>query len=300
MKRTVTDKMRRANRANALHSTGPSTERGKAVSSLNGVTHGLYAKRQEVEINDGIVRRVQDYLRRHAPRPKITDKLYDTGNVRMLDEHLRAALAGEIILDYGPPGTQKTFLFEYRRAEAAKKSATPEILYVRCSPAMSPRALLIHVALEVGAFSRGSRDTLMANILLKLQARRKPAALLVDEAHLLKGQYVTIETLRELADRARLGMVIAGHNDLEEIFREGLAMMEQWVSRIDRRHRLPGLSESEARAIATEELGQMPKAALDALVSFCGVKDVRTRKSYCSMRRLVKRVAQIRARKFGA
>ena len=33
-----------ANRANALKSTGPKTERGKAHSSLNAVSHGIYAR----------------------------------------------------------------------------------------------------------------------------------------------------------------------------------------------------------------------------------------------------------------
>lgn len=39
-----TDAQISANRANAAHSTGPRTEAGKAASSRNGLTHGLFTK----------------------------------------------------------------------------------------------------------------------------------------------------------------------------------------------------------------------------------------------------------------
>jgi len=41
MRSTISDKQHAANKANALRSTGPRTEAGKAASSLNGLKHGL-------------------------------------------------------------------------------------------------------------------------------------------------------------------------------------------------------------------------------------------------------------------
>jgi hypothetical protein len=38
----TTERQRRANQANARHSTGPRTEAGKATSSQNAITHGCY------------------------------------------------------------------------------------------------------------------------------------------------------------------------------------------------------------------------------------------------------------------
>jgi hypothetical protein len=40
----TSDKQLQANRANAAHSTGPRTSSGKAKSSMNAVTHGLFSK----------------------------------------------------------------------------------------------------------------------------------------------------------------------------------------------------------------------------------------------------------------
>ena len=41
MKTAISEKQHAANQANALHSTGPRTESGKAASRLNGLKHGL-------------------------------------------------------------------------------------------------------------------------------------------------------------------------------------------------------------------------------------------------------------------
>jgi hypothetical protein len=45
IRRTVTERMRYANRANARLSTGPRTRAGKARSRLNGLRHGLRSRR---------------------------------------------------------------------------------------------------------------------------------------------------------------------------------------------------------------------------------------------------------------
>jgi DNA transposition AAA+ family ATPase len=283
-----------ANRANAQKSTGPRTQAGKLRTRFNSLRHGVYARSGDAPLDEALIRRVREYEQMRAPLPKKPGRLYDTANVRMLDAHIAHAKAGQIILDYGPPGTQKTFVFEYRRAEAIERDPRePEVLYVCCAPAMSAKALLAHLALELRIYPRGSRDSLMAAILSRLGERAKLPALLVDEAHRLERQYVTIETLRDIADHGHVGMVIAGHDNLENIFRAESLVMEQWVSRVDQGHRLPGLSEAEVRQIAENELGPRKARVFDGIVAEVRVRDARMGQEYFSMRRLVKLLRQV-------
>jgi hypothetical protein len=51
--KTVTPRKIEANRANATHSTGPRSERGKRVSKFNAVTLGLFARHVAIPICDG-------------------------------------------------------------------------------------------------------------------------------------------------------------------------------------------------------------------------------------------------------
>lgn len=51
-KKTVTDAVRAANRANAQCSTGPRTERGKSLSSNNALRHGILARKVEFDTDD--------------------------------------------------------------------------------------------------------------------------------------------------------------------------------------------------------------------------------------------------------
>ena len=51
--KTVTPRKIEANRANAIHSTGPRSERGKRSSKFNAVTLGLFARHVTIPICDG-------------------------------------------------------------------------------------------------------------------------------------------------------------------------------------------------------------------------------------------------------
>ncbi len=59
----------RANRANALHSTGPRTEAGKQRSSLNALRHGLTARTAVLPTEDpeAYQRHIQQFLDEYAP-----------------------------------------------------------------------------------------------------------------------------------------------------------------------------------------------------------------------------------------
>src|SRR5713226_7785991 len=51
-KKTVTDAVRAANRANAQSSTGPRTEKGKSMTSRNGLRHGILARKVVLDADE--------------------------------------------------------------------------------------------------------------------------------------------------------------------------------------------------------------------------------------------------------
>lgn len=75
-KATISEARLAANRANALRSTGPKTEQGKAISSKNSFKHGLYAKAPGVPGEDPAELEAlkADLLAEHLPAT-ITEKL---------------------------------------------------------------------------------------------------------------------------------------------------------------------------------------------------------------------------------
>ena len=73
--KVVTEKQVAANKGNAKKSTGPTTERGKQVSSQNGFKHGLYAQMQ-FDVMDALRedpaerrRRIDDLIKGYQPEP---------------------------------------------------------------------------------------------------------------------------------------------------------------------------------------------------------------------------------------
>jgi DNA transposition AAA+ family ATPase len=250
---------------------------------------------------DATARMILTFIALHPPeRPALPGRLYSTENVRILDEMIAQALGGAIVLAYGPPGTQKSFVFEYRMAEAWGKTLQPSLGYIYAAPQMGLHAFAVAAAKAIGTPASGIRQNIIDSAVSALCSRKQTTALIVDEAHHLGGRLDTLEVLRELVDRARLGVVLAGHDNLEEIFQSKKAgPLEQWFSRVDFHRRLPGLHENEIRSIAREELGQVPHVTLDKLVESCRVKDYREGKLYLSMRRLMKILGQLRAARRG-
>ena len=64
-----TDRLRAANRANSQHSTGPVTERGRAAVRSNALTHGFYARAENVFSQDPATHLalLDDYLADYRP-----------------------------------------------------------------------------------------------------------------------------------------------------------------------------------------------------------------------------------------
>lgn len=238
---------------------------------------------------EGFALKIRAFIKANAPEiPALPGKLYRTKNVAIIDEQISNVQRGHWALVYGPPGTQKSFVFEYRMAEAFRDSLEPTVIYVYAHQDMAPLALLREVGLGVGAYLSNSRHQMVRSILRELKGRRSPLALIIDEAQHLAKRLDTLEVLRELGDRGRIGLLVAGHDNVEDLFRpQRGGYLEQWRSRIEQhRRRLPGLTESEAREIIAAECGALPLKTQGILINDSRVEDLRGKSRYISARRL--------------
>jgi DNA transposition AAA+ family ATPase len=228
--------------------------------------------------------------------PDVRGKLYDTGNVRILDEQLEAAAQGALCLVYGAPGTQKSFVFQRRVAETLRSNGLkpPALGYVYASTAMGRASLVHEIARSFVCFPRGSAYSVLTGLVFTLRRRERRPVLVVDEAQHLRHDFSLLEVLRELTDRAEIGLIVAGHDDLEKIFDPDTSPLEQFIQRFDYRLRLPGLTETEVRTIATAELGELKERAISEILKQCETYDRQRRTKYFSVRFLFKVIAQTR------
>jgi len=103
MIKQLSDAQLAANRANAQKSTGPRTEEGKARSSQNATTHGLYSQHSDIldgECREEFNRLRDDYYARFKPVDNLEDQL--VYNMVMAEWHIRRyRIAENSILQMG-------------------------------------------------------------------------------------------------------------------------------------------------------------------------------------------------------
>ena len=280
---------------------------GYGKSSVDLWMQGRYPSGTDAYIRAAI----WDYMERHrlTPRASAKGRLFETENYRQIRRLFeRATEHGELVLLYGPPGTQKSFTLEHLIC-AQNRDKKQNAVYVYASAQMRPTVLLKRIGRELGVpIGRSLREPVLNNILAALGQCERPPAIVVDEAQHL--DVACLETLRELHDRSGCGLVLAGSHNLYLCFTrpERRAHLEQWLSRIDHRDQLPGLQRDELREIAAHELGNGHPAKLsekfvNELAKQCRVEDIfsgENSRSYLSVRRLVKLLAQYKAKKEGS
>jgi DNA transposition AAA+ family ATPase len=280
---------------------------GQIAVRMGYARHSLiqYASRARYGDSNGAdtARRVLDFIQANPPEaPDFPGtKLYDTENVRVIDREIANARRGHFTLVYGPAGTQKSFVFEWRTAEAWRQALEPGVVYIYADPDMTPLALLQEIALGLGAQVGVNRHTALRAILYTLRHRKSPVALIIDEAQHLAKRLDTLETLRQVCDRGRIGLLIAGHDNVEDLFRpRGDGELAQWRSRVEQHRRcLPGLSPSEAREIIQGEVGALLEKVGETLTAGSMEHDTRKRKDYISARRLFNALRDFKEKKEG-
>lgn len=174
---------------------------------------------------------------------------------------LNALDRGTAYLMDGPPGTQKTWILRQVEREINARGEGRAV-YVYARVEHSPLSFLREVCTSAGVPCRGNIDQLIRKLRMFLGSGR--TLLMIDEAqHLgLSG----LEVLRQLLDLPPFfGVILAGSHDLSQ--RLSHWQMEQWRSRLKKKHYLNGLSEEEAERILRSELGQIPQKVMQAIIA---------------------------------
>jgi DNA transposition AAA+ family ATPase len=240
--------------------------------------------------------------------PALPGKLHQTRATKEMDAMLEHTRGGGWGIVYGPSGSQKSFLNEYRFAESAQE-LEPGILYIRASPSgMTPNALLRRIAAGIGAPYAQSTEGLRQSVLYTIRRRRSSLALVLDEADGLYHWIETLETLREVGDLARprpgvagIGILVVGNERVMQIFenRRGV-YFEKWRGRIEQEElRVLGPSAEEAGRIVMAELGELKEATVQRIVEGCMVSDPVTRKGYVTAHRLFNAIRAFEAKRGG-
>lgn len=232
--------------------------------------------------------------------PDLPGHLYETAATREMDDLIAYCHKGRWATLYGPAGAQKSFLLEYRAAEAARESE-PGLVWIPIPGRMTPTAILRYIGKAVAAPYAQSGDGLRQSIIYTIKARRSPLVLALDEMDLIEKDVDTLETVRRLGDllRGKLGMIVAGNEQIFSLFkpRQG-RYFEQWRSRIEQREvRVLGPTWNEARGMLTAELEGGTPAQIDGTLKDCEVTDPLTRKKYINARRMFFAINDVRERR---
>jgi type II secretory pathway predicted ATPase ExeA len=217
------------------------------------------------------VQKIAAFMAENPPElPAFPGRIYETEGTRAMRDLIADSREGIWGTCYAPYGAQKTFLFQTVFAESARE-AIPWFALVEAVERMSPRMLLAAIARAIAAPYAKCATQLRDAVLGELRRRRAPVVVVIDEAQLLYPMIDTLECLRRLGDLARglVGVIVAGNEQVVNLFEpRRRTSMGQWRSRVEqRRLRVYGPNEAEAREIARQELGiSLSDRKIDILV----------------------------------
>jgi DNA transposition AAA+ family ATPase len=229
---------------------------------------------------------------------RVEGKLYETENTKLIRQYFYTALDKSCAYYFrGAPGCQKTFVLEHliaelHQGEASKNGHGRRAYRVYCREGIRPGDLMKRIAVAVGSMSAGHTDRILRNLRFDFGARK--ILICFDEAQHLS--VACLETIRELLDEVRCGLLFAGSHQLEATFNR--LDMEQWASRLRQGAELPGLSDQEAVSILRAELGDLSENKIAAVVGKCRATDLRKGREvkYISARMLFWSIEKIQSR----
>ncbi len=250
------------------------------------------------------VQKIAAFMAENPPElPAFPGRIYETEGTRAMRELIADAREGIWGTCYAPYGAQKTFLFQTVFADSARE-AIPWFALVEAVERMSPRMLLAAIARAIAAPYAQYTTPLRDAVLGELRRRKVPVVVVIDEGQLLYPMIDTLECLRRLGDLARgmVGVIVAGNEQVVNLFEaRRRTSMGQWRSRVEqRRLRVYGPSESEAREIARQELGS---AASDRQSEFLIKRSIDTdplpdekgkQRTYVNLRRMFNAIRDYR------
>lgn len=270
---------------------------------LNGNYHNA------AHTDEHIRRAIDTFITAHPilPPQRISGELYDTANVRAIQEIFAKLLPKPTAyMIYAPPGSQKTFALEnviamLNQQEIAKNGHGSRAYYVYARQNLRPRDLIRRICIACGVHVNNDIDRMLSNLRFDFQSRR--VLVVVDESQHLEIE--CFEVLRELLDRPPyFSLLFSGSHDLKQKFDRFSATLEQWNSRIIAKVKLPGLLREEAQGIVWREIGEMLKempvtkanAMVDKLVDQAVTRDAFEKgRTYINVRTLTNALDQIRS-----
>ena len=155
---------------------------GYARQTLHQFISGARFGRRE-GTGDDTAARLRNFMSDNPPPGlELPGRLYETEATAQMDRLIAYAACGRWGMCYGPARAQKTFLLEYRAAEAAAELEA-RLVYIRTSPSgMRPAALLRRMAAGLAAPYAQYTDGLRRSVLYELRKRRAPVVFVLDEA----------------------------------------------------------------------------------------------------------------------
>ena len=241
-----------------------------------------------------------EFIHQHpvSPAKLHTGRPFRTKDAERIRQSCLSALQGRRwLLVEGGPGTQKSYALYHFFCERNRRER--DAAYVYAAAEMTPSALLRQIAETLGAYTHGTRDRLMRNVLYAIAVRQRLPVVIVDEAQHLVSPYTSslaaVETLREVGDRTGCGVVLGGSHEFDRALRDGSGRyLQQWHRRLTL-ERLNGLTPEEIEHIVKEELGDgfNPKG-LPALVGKCLEKNYG--RPYYSCGRLLEILCEFKAK----
>ncbi len=232
--------------------------------------------------------------------PELPGQLYSTAATRAMDDLIDYCAEGNLSVLYGPAGSQKSFLLEFRAAEAAREPE-PRLIWIPVPGRMTPLQILKRISIGLGAPYAQGVDGVRQNILYTVRARKSPVAVALDECDLMERDLDTLETIRRLADllRGKLGLIVAGNDQIMNLFKPRRGRyFEQWRSRVEQKTvRVLGPTRDEARHMLIAEVGDGTDEQVNGTLDDCTVIDPLTRKKYISARRLFLAIRDILKRR---
>ena len=249
-----------------------------------------------------LVESLDAFMKRRPVRTETREAEGDPWNTnsqrQIRDCFCRAADDRQIVLLYGPPGTQKSWAL-LRAIHERNRAKQPAAVFVYAGPGMTMNELLTVIGREVGVPIRTNRRARLRALLIDA-LRENPLAIVIDEAQHLSVD--CLEIVRELADRTECGLLLSGSHSLYLGFARAdrRLHLEQWISRTAVKVQLSGLTEREIRQIAAP-FGVNERAMVE-LVESCRAQDpfCEQTKTYFSARRLSKKLEAIQKHRGGA
>jgi len=139
----------------------------------------------------------------------------------------------------GKSGFGKTFTLEYY-------GKLPKVAYVVCNDAMNSKDLLAKIERSIGLPIGTGTNDMRANKICEFFDINRGYLLIIDEADKLLGKYTQkkMEILRGIFDGAKVGMIVAGEEQLESLIK---SYIPRFANRIEFYYKMKGLTAEEIR-----------------------------------------------------